>query len=196
LLLVFCRVASDATVYGIGIDWYQKVPSARGRVTRLLFHSYLGSLSIWYEHLEWIDSSAERLVQFDEAHPVRLVVSRIPTSFRGFSLYFDLIKNDFLRDKVGFQLAAGTQPAAVGTLRPTRYYGIRMPYWLIMALFLLPAAAWLHRHVRRRYRLRHGLCLSCGYDLRESPAKCPECGAKVEKGGAGAEGAAVGGSGS
>jgi hypothetical protein len=44
----------------------------------------------------------------------------------------------------------------------------------------LPLTLMVGRHVvrrrRRLARLRGGLCLTCGYDLRESPGPCPECG--------------------
>jgi hypothetical protein len=50
---------------------------------------------------------------------------------------------------------------------------------LVLALFPLPII-WLGLLVRRRMlrfrRLAHGLCLSCGYDLRSSSERCPECG--------------------
>lgn len=36
---------------------------------------------------------------------------------------------------------------------------------------------WLYRMRRRRLRAEHGLCLECGYDLRASTERCPECGA-------------------
>jgi hypothetical protein len=54
-----------------------------------------------------------------------------------------------------------------------------MPMWFVVALFaILPLAAGV-RHVRRRRRARRlaaGCCIACGYDLRATPERCPECG--------------------
>ncbi len=54
-----------------------------------------------------------------------------------------------------------------------------VPYWaLVMATGILPA--WLGLRIGRwgirRRSSRSGLCPSCGYDLRASPERCPECG--------------------
>ena len=59
--------------------------------------------------------------------------------------------------------------------------GLRLPYWLIvLATGVLPIL-YLRRLGRlvRRYRYRHGLCPGCGYDVRATPDRCPECGEAI-----------------
>ena len=53
-----------------------------------------------------------------------------------------------------------------------RVYAI--PIWLPLLMFAAPAGLWLLSVLRRR-RGAHG-CPSCGYDLRATPDRCPECG--------------------
>jgi hypothetical protein len=53
------------------------------------------------------------------------------------------------------------------------------PVWSLPLEFAIcpaVAAAAFARRLRRRSRRHRGLCLQCGYDLRQSPARCPECG--------------------
>ena len=38
------------------------------------------------------------------------------------------------------------------------------------------------RSIRRLHRQEHNLCLNCGYDLRGSGERCPECGHKMNTG--------------
>jgi hypothetical protein len=57
------------------------------------------------------------------------------------------------------------------------YYLVDIPFAYPTVLFAsLLALGPLRRYRLRRHRLRHNLCLHCGYDLRASPARCPECG--------------------
>ena len=70
------------------------------------------------------------------------------------------------------------RPAGAGPSFGT-YYRVQAPYWsLLTAAALLPA--WqTFRSARARYTSRASrttLCPQCGYDLRATPDRCPECG--------------------
>ena len=46
---------------------------------------------------------------------------------------------------------------------------------LVSLLCILPLA-WLIGGLRKRRRNRQGFCADCGYDMRATPTRCPECG--------------------
>jgi hypothetical protein len=52
---------------------------------------------------------------------------------------------------------------------------LSVPYWMPLAIMAMPGLWYSYRRLRQR-RLKPGFCPSCGYDLRASPDRCPECG--------------------
>ena len=57
---------------------------------------------------------------------------------------------------------------------------VQSPYWVAVVLCTLLPAVWIAMRravVRGRRRADAGQCLACGYDLRQTPEQCPECGA-------------------
>ena len=58
-------------------------------------------------------------------------------------------------------------------------WGAAVPYWFVAAL-VAAIPAWhggtALRGVRRRRRMRRGLCPRCGYDVLASGDRCSECG--------------------
>jgi hypothetical protein len=65
---------------------------------------------------------------------------------------------------------AGLKTPGNGVIR------VEFPLWVAAALFGIPP---LYTRLRRRPTQESGVCAVCGYDLRATPDRCPECGIAV-----------------
>jgi hypothetical protein len=59
---------------------------------------------------------------------------------------------------------------------------LRVPDWSIALAMLVLPGLWLMTR-RLRNRRADGLCRRCGYDLRATPGRCPECGTETQMAG-------------
>ena len=66
-----------------------------------------------------------------------------------------------------------------GSFRAVNYEQIVVSFWLVACVVIpLPTIAAVRSMIRRKrlkLRLRQGRCLNCGFDLRASKNRCPEC---------------------
>ncbi len=53
---------------------------------------------------------------------------------------------------------------------------VTFPIWYLIVLTTLWPAMLTARLIRSRRRVQAGCCRICGYDLRATPDRCPECG--------------------
>jgi hypothetical protein len=75
-------------------------------------------------------------------------------------------------------LGFGWDSKAANPLYGTRQgWRVSFPIWYLTVFFgILPSAVIWSKFRRRRYN-HLGYCVACGYDLRATPNRCPECGA-------------------
>jgi hypothetical protein len=86
----------------------------------------------------------------------------------------------------GFRYAKGiysyTSTPGNTPLVANRFAVLTAPLWLPLAAALVLPVAWLTRRAVRGRRRAAGRCVTCGYDLRATPARCPECGTEAAPG--------------
>jgi hypothetical protein len=114
-----------------------------------------------------------------ERHVERTVEPLNPKSLQN---HLIAIRQLGAREWAGFLYWSDARPGNVGRTSTALW----VPYWFVLLSLALVAAGFglVSRGARRRYRAGRGLCRQCGYDLRATPDRCPECGAAAGPAGA------------
>jgi hypothetical protein len=82
--------------------------------------------------------------------------------------------SDWSMTGMGFQIYRSRGPKSYET-------SVTVPLWSVVFATGIAPTVWLIRS-RKRRRIScaaHNLCLRCGYDLRASKDRCPECGRPI-----------------
>jgi hypothetical protein len=176
LLLIAIAVAAMRIRNWSGREDHFETSRAGGRTVRV--YSSEGSLRVivarpWPETktFRWIsgvgDDWARNMTNF------AITVSSRDETWDGWGLTVVRGRGNAI-DLVGSRTTSGAPSPALW------FTVVAVPHWLVTSVAAFPALLWCAAVVPKRRRLsrrrRLGLCLACGYDLRGSPERCPECG--------------------
>jgi hypothetical protein len=164
-------------------------------VLSLLLCVATGLLWIWSNHTRWqrIDIGYRKVTNLlaDDGHPYLAAIRHRGMLFEGGSIVVYRLSSledvgarsawEINERVVGRNLReagqwywTASQPDVFGN--PDQYAEAGVRTILVVTAFALLPALWYAAVVRRGRRSAQGHCRICGYDLRATPDRCPECG--------------------
>ena len=109
------------------------------------------------------------------------------SDYRGSIMYqkvqSEWMLEDYSHSGLGFVARRGLESILYpdGTLATAIVTTVAIPYWAIALLFSVMPTKYLIVRVKRLRRERKNCCPMCGYDLRATSDRCPECGTTTAK---------------
>jgi hypothetical protein len=162
----------------VATEWlvYQKTEPSNRLWWKLTFVSTPGQLYIGFGRVDFNGDGLAEKYQAKSRNPEGFwYLRQSPESRWGqFPQGFKPTRADEVLGRLGFQfILSDVHRWRDGTLSFPRAF---IPYWFSTVMMAgLPFIWWRRRH-RRRIRVREQRCVNCGYDLRATPERCPECG--------------------
>lgn len=107
------------------------------------------------------------------------------SDYHGEIIYTNLDgRDDYSCGGLGFYAHSGLENIYLedGGIAVDHVTVLAIPYWAVCAFFSVLPGISLVVHVKRPWRVTENGCAQCGYDLRATPDRCPECGAAPTKG--------------
>jgi hypothetical protein len=193
---MWCRSAfrNDRLIYTFrqpGGDWviarHRFVLSPPPRVAKAVEAVSLasGDARIVLTHIGFVIPQGQRVLQPGEPEPdyaddVPYEAARRPgfaTEYppepRWAAPGFSTRRLGFARAEASWMLSFSYWAAPAWLVHAREY---EVPYWFLVLIFAIAPAARVVNVIRRRRRFGAARCRTCGYDLRATPDRCPECG--------------------
>jgi hypothetical protein len=152
----FCELSLPGATHGMVLyKWEFDTTSARGVVEVMVTHAWetaKGQQDL-DDQREIFQGSTSWSHDAEYPHDVE------PSRHQLFNFAFDIIKS------------------SPDGLNADRGILLRIPLWFLLVILSIVPARWIQRRVRAKQQASSTMCQSCGYDLRATPGRCPECGA-------------------